>query len=63
MTYCIISRRGTSKLLELVPNPFDDINKICSKQKTKRKFNMVFKESSSLHEFEMYYGCVFQKRV
>ena len=23
---------GTSKLLELVPNPFDDINKICSKQ-------------------------------
>ena len=22
---------GTSKLLELVPNPFDDINKICSK--------------------------------
>ena len=32
MTYCITSRRGTSKLLELVPNPFDDINKICSKQ-------------------------------
>ena len=31
MTYCITSRRGTSKLLELVPNPFDDINKICSK--------------------------------
>ena len=26
MTYCITSRRGTSKLLELVPNPFDDIN-------------------------------------
>jgi len=35
MTYCITSRRGTSKLLELVPNPFDDINKICSKQKQK----------------------------
>ena len=34
MTYCITSRRGTSKLLELVPNPFDDINKICSKQHT-----------------------------
>ena len=33
MTYCITSRRGTSKLLELVPNPFDDTNKICSKQK------------------------------
>ena len=33
MTHCITSRRGTSKLLELVPNPFDDINKICSKQK------------------------------
>ena len=32
MTHCITSRRGTSKLLELVPNPFDDINKICSKQ-------------------------------
>ena len=32
MTYCITSRRGTNKLLELVPNPFDDINKICSKQ-------------------------------
>ena len=32
MTYCITSKRGTSKLLELVPNPFDDINKICSKQ-------------------------------
>ena len=31
MTFCITSRRGTSKLLELVPNPFDDINKICSK--------------------------------
>ena len=27
MTYYITSRRGTSKLLELVPNPFDDINK------------------------------------
>ena len=25
--------RGTSKLLELVPNPFDDNNKICSKQR------------------------------
>jgi hypothetical protein len=24
--------RGTSKLQELVPNPFDYINKICSKQ-------------------------------
>ena len=23
MTYCITSRRGTSKLLEIVPNPFD----------------------------------------
>ena len=34
MTYCITSRRGTSKLLELVPNPFDDINKICSKRQT-----------------------------
>ena len=34
MTYCITLRRGTSKLLELVPNPFDDINKICSKQAT-----------------------------
>ena len=32
MTYCINSRRGTSKLLELVPNPFDDINEIHSKQ-------------------------------
>ena len=31
--YCIY--RGTSKLLELVPNPFDDINKICSKQNRK----------------------------
>ena len=27
MTYCITSRRGTSKLLELVSNPYDDINK------------------------------------
>ena len=34
MTYCITLRRGTSKLSELVPNPFDDINKKCSKQKT-----------------------------
>ena len=32
MTYCLTSRRATSKLLELVPNPFDNINKICSKQ-------------------------------
>ena len=32
MTYCITSRRGTSKLLEVFPNPFDYINKRCSKQ-------------------------------
>ena len=35
MTDCIRLKRGTSKLLERVPNPFDDINKICSKQKQK----------------------------
>ena len=35
MTYCITSRRGTSKLLELVPNPFDDIKKNILKQTTK----------------------------
>ena len=45
MTYCITSRRGTSKLLELVPNPFDDINKICSKQnKTKQRINFLKKK-------------------
>ena len=32
MTDCISLRRGTSKLLELVPNPFDLFNKLCSKQ-------------------------------
>ena len=32
MAFCIALRRVTSKLLELVPNPFDDINKIFSKQ-------------------------------
>ena len=41
MTYWITSRRGTSKLLELVPNPFDDINNICSKQ-TKFFLNDLF---------------------
>ena len=30
MTYCITFRRGASKLSELVPNLFDDINKMCS---------------------------------
>lgn len=34
MAYCISLRRGTSKFLELVSNPFDVINKICSKQRT-----------------------------
>ena len=37
MTHCITSRRGNSKLLELVPNPFDDINKICSKQRERER--------------------------
>ena len=32
MTDCNSLRRGTSKLLELVPNPFDLFNKLCSKQ-------------------------------
>ena len=36
ITHHKILRRGTSKLSELVPNPFDDTNKICSKQKTKQ---------------------------
>ena len=31
MTDCNSLRRGTSKLLELVPNPFDLFNKLCSK--------------------------------
>ena len=31
MTACIRLRRGTSKLLELVPIPFDQFNKLCSK--------------------------------
>ena len=34
MTPCISLRRGTSKLLELVPYPFDLFNKLCSKQNT-----------------------------
>ena len=33
-TDCNSLRRGTSKLLELVPNPFDLFNKLCSKQTT-----------------------------
>ena len=32
MTYCITLRRRASKLIELVPNPFDNINEICSKR-------------------------------
>ena len=32
MTDCISLRRGTSKLLELVPYPFDLFNKLCSKR-------------------------------
>ena len=32
MTDCISLRRGTSKLLELVPNPFDLLIKLCSIQ-------------------------------
>ena len=31
MSDCNSLRRGTSKLLELVPNPFDLFNKLCSK--------------------------------
>ena len=34
MTFCITPRRGTSKLLELIPKSYDDINKIYSKQLT-----------------------------
>ena len=40
MTYCITLRRGTSKLSELVPNPFDNINKICSKQNKQARFEI-----------------------
>ena len=32
MTDCNSLRRGISKLSELVPNPFDLFNKLCSKQ-------------------------------
>ena len=41
-------RRGTSKLLELVPNPFDDINKICSKQ-SKQLHEQLIKQFQSKH--------------
>ena len=30
-------RGGGSKLLELVPNPFDDNNEICSKQRERER--------------------------
>lgn len=33
MTFCISLRKGTSKLSEPVPNPCDQCNKLCSKQR------------------------------
>ena len=34
-------RRGTSKLLELVCDPFEQFNKMCSKRKRKEKIENV----------------------
>lgn len=33
MTYCITLQKVTNKLSEIVPNPCDQCNKLCSKQK------------------------------
>ena len=46
MSYYITSRRVTINLLELVPNPFDDINKKCSKRKQKKNKGAKLKKMS-----------------
>ena len=49
ITYTAL-RRGTSKLLELVPNPFDDINKICSKQTALGRLRFSFVNVTISHK-------------